>query len=174
MKQKEIELKLLRIEILAFYKTYTMLKEDYDNHNKDFQDLNIPDEQIAAYVDVFPSLVTNGCFSAELCLKYIFTDSNVSFYKGEKGHDLLELYNLFFNINCKKLKNHYNELFTLLTANHSQNESTINKNLQTLSKIYTNYRNMWSYLTTHDGLGLNYGFFTFFVETLFDYVINKI
>lgn len=173
MTQNE-KLKLLQIEINAFYKTYRMLKEDYEQHNKDFQNLDVPNEKLLEYIDIFPSLVVNGCFSAELCLKYIFIDSNIYFYTGEKGHDLFELYNLFFKINCNKLRNHYTKLFALLTAYHNQNELTINKNLQTLSKIYNNYRYMWYYLSTNNGIGLNYGFFTFFVETLFNYVINQI
>lgn len=174
MAQIKFELKLLCMEIKAFYKTYTMLKEEYDKHSKDLLNRNVSNKKLAEYIDVFPSLVVNGCFSAELCLKYILIDSNINYSTGKKGHNLYDLYNLFSKINCKKLKNHYNKLLTLLIASIGQNEETIKKELQTLSEIYTNFRYMWSYFQNNTALGLNIGFFTIFVDTLFDYVINKI
>lgn len=139
-----ITAKLIVLECKSFYATFKLIEpyilKDYEN----IKNLKFDEKDHDRAFLYLSSYVVNGVFATELAIKYLLTLANIDYCRGEKGHNLLELYSKLC-LNKKSIIKDKKVIFERLCKKGYQNEETIIKNLTSLQDCYNKYRYTFSY-----------------------------
>lgn len=164
---RELTAKLILLECKSFYNTFKII-EPYilkNEMNIRYSVYNAEDSTNATLYQF--SYVVNGAFATELAIKYLLTLANIDYCKGERGHNLLDLYNKL-SLNKKSIVEDKTEIDKCLCKEGQQSKNSILTNLTSIQDCYNRFRYCFSY----NGAGYS-GFFNVFVNVLCSYAIDK-
>lgn len=164
---REITAKMIILECESFYQTFKLL-ELYFIKKEQVAGNFILDEELCEKKALYTySYIVNGAFATELAIKYLLTMANIDYCTGEKGHNLLDLYEKLL-LKKGSITSDKKIIVERLCAEGYQDEDTILINLKSIQDCYNRFR----YCFSHNSVGFN-NFFNVFVNVICSYAIDK-
>lgn len=159
--------KLIILECKSFYATFKLVEPYILKKIDNMQNFIYDEEDDENEMLYHHSYVVNGTFAVELAMKYLLTLANIDYCTGEKGHNLLDLYNKL-SIKKKSIISDRNIIVQRLCEQGHQNEETILANLYNMQNCYNRYRYSFSYSSVGHS-----GFLGVLVNVVCGYAIEK-